>query len=81
MAFIKSFKGVNYEPLLKTIEELIVMNKVNSKFSDMDDYSGLSLLAMQNTYLEQIDKYKHLIFFKTFDTKNFYKQSVILFKK
>lgn len=81
VAFIKSFEGISSEELLKSIEELIVMNKINPKHDNMKGYCGLSILAMNKNYLEQIENYGHLNFFNAFNTKDFYLKSLTLLKK
>lgn len=81
VAFIRSFEGVSSEGLLNTIDELIIMNKINPKYENMKGYCGLSILAMNKDYLGQIEKYSHMSFFNSFNTKDFYKKSVSLLKK
>jgi hypothetical protein len=81
VAFIESFEGVPNENLLNAIDELIVLNQINIKYKKMNGFCGLSLLAMNQSYLAQIEKYSHLNFFQSFNTKDFYLKSKELIAK
>jgi hypothetical protein len=81
VAFIKSFEGVSSEGLLKGIDDLVVMHRINPKYGNMQGYCGISTLAMNRNYLQEIAQYNHLRFFKAFNTRGFYEKSVRLLKK
>jgi len=79
-SFIRSFKGVDTSELIESLHDLIVMNKINPASNSMQGYSGLSLLAMQKDYLDQIGNYDHLSFFKTFRMNELFIRSMHLLK-
>jgi len=81
MAFVQCYKGINSGKLLEAISDLVVMNKINPENNTMNAYCGLSLLAMQRNYLEQIKSYEHLIFFKSFKMSDLYLKSKKLLGK
>ena len=81
VSFINSFEGAADVRLLEAIDRLVVMNKINPNNESMKEYAGLSILAMNKTYLELIEQYDHLQFFNTFNTKEFYKKAKALLKK
>ena len=81
MAFIQCFQGIDSEKLLEAISDLVVMKRINPENNSMNGYSGLSLLAMQKNYLEQIKSYEHLSFFKSFKMSDLYMKSKELLGK
>ena len=73
IAFLKSLEDISTTEIQSVISDsLIVLNRINSAYSTIDGYSGLSFLALNKDYLDRIDAYKHLSFYQTFDMKAFY---------
>ena len=80
-AFIECFQGVESTDLLKAIDELVVMNKINPSDQTMSKHSGISLMAMQKDYLQKLEKYGHLRFFQEFPMAELYHTSTHLLGK
>jgi cysteine peptidase C11 family protein len=81
ISFIESFQGIDNRKLIVSINELVVMNKINPENNLMQGYCGISLLAMQKDYLEKVKIYEHLAFFNSFYMSNLFLKSKELLGK